>query len=89
MNKNELVASIAERTGVKKAQVKTVLDMVGVIAAEQVSVAGGFKLPGIGGFESYDRSARLARNPRTGEQIVVPAKRSVKFRMASAIKDSA
>lgn len=61
MNKNELVASIAERTGVKKAQVKTVLDMVGVIAAEQVSVAGGFKLPGIGGFESYDKISKAGQ----------------------------
>ena len=47
-----------------------------------------FTLPGVGKLVLVNRQARLGRNPATGEQIQIPAKRVVKFRVAKAAKDA-
>ena len=47
-----------------------------------------FTLPGLGKLVLINRKARLGRNPATGEQIQIPAKRVVKFRVAKAAKDA-
>ena len=47
-----------------------------------------FTLPGLGKLVLVNRAARLGRNPATGEQIQIPAKRVVKFRVAKAAKDA-
>ena len=47
-----------------------------------------FTIPGLGKLVLVDRKARLGRNPATGEQINIPAKRVVKFRIAKAAKDA-
>ena len=48
----------------------------------------GFTIPGIGKLVLVHRAARMGRNPATGEQIHIPAKKVVKFRIAKACKDS-
>ena len=55
---------------------------------KQVSVKGLFVLPGLGRLVRVDRKARIGRNPATGEQINIPAKKVVKFRVAKAAKDA-
>jgi DNA-binding protein HU-beta len=55
--------------------------------AYQQAVAG-FTIPGIGKLAVVQRSARSGRNPATGETIQIPAKKSVKFRVAKAAKDA-
>ena len=47
-----------------------------------------FTLPGIGKLVLKNRAARIGRNPKTGEQIQIKAKRVVKFRVAKAAKDA-
>ena len=47
-----------------------------------------FIVPGIGRLVRSDRKARIGRNPATGEQIKIPAKKVVKFRVAKAAKDA-
>jgi DNA-binding protein HU-beta len=49
----------------------------------------GFTLPGIGKLVVVKRKARMGRNPATGEQIKIPAKTVVRFRIAKACKDAA
>ena len=51
--------------------------------------AVGFTLPGIGKLVVVDRKARMGRNPWTGEPIMIPAKKALKFRLAKAAKDLA
>ena len=53
-----------------------------VVAGEPV------KIPGFGQFKVRDRAARMARNPATGEQVKVPAKRVFKFLPAKALKEA-
>lgn len=56
----------------------------------QNAVVGGeaVKIPGFGQFKVRDRAARMARNPATGEQVKVPAKRVFKFLAAKALKEA-
>jgi DNA-binding protein HU-beta len=87
MTKAELVAQIAERTGVSKSDVeKTMKGFEEVV--QQVVSKGGDKLtiPGFLSFEQVDRSARTGRNPQTGETIQVPASKAVKVTAGAALK---
>jgi len=58
------------------------------LAYQQVKKNGEFVVPGIGKLVKVDRKARMGRNPATGEQIQIPAKTVVKFRVAKAAKDA-
>ena len=58
------------------------------MAVKQTKKSGVFVLPGIGRLVRSDRKARIGRNPATGEQIKIPAKKVVKFRVAKAAKDA-
>jgi DNA-binding protein HU-beta len=87
MTKTELVAAVAERTEVSKADVDRVLtgfqDIVSQVVAkgeEKVSI------PGFLSFEQTMRSARTGRNPQTGEPIQVPASKAVKVSAGSKLK---
>ena len=68
---------------------KTATEILELIAALAYQNAKDtFTLPGIGKLVLVDRKARVGRNPATGEQIQIPAKRVVKFRVAKAAKDA-
>ena len=62
----------------------------GVFEDIQAAVVTGepVKIPGFGQFKVRDRAARMARNPATGEQVKVPAKRVFKFLAAKALKEA-
>jgi DNA-binding protein HU-beta len=62
----------------------------GIFEDIQNAVVGGepVKIPGFGQFKVRDRAARMARNPATGEQVKVPAKRVFKFLAAKALKEA-
>lgn len=88
MNKSELVAYIAEETGVSKTQVNQVLgSLVGAII-EDVKNGNSLALPGLGTFNLTERSARKGRNPRTGEEMDIPASKTMKFKPGKAVKDA-
>ena len=78
--KSELVGTVAERTGLSKADVGRVLDEA--LAEIRRSVDGGetVALRGFGTFRISERSARKGRNPRTGEEIEIAASRSLAFK---------
>jgi DNA-binding protein HU-beta len=84
--KSQVIDAIAEKTGVEKKSVETILDCLSQLAYEHAK--DEFVLPGIGKLVVVDRKARVARNPQTGAQVQVPAKRVLKFRVAKVAKDA-
>lgn len=86
MTKTETVRELSERSGVDRKQVNTVLEELAKLSYEQAR--DGFTIPGLGKLVLVDRKARMGRNPATGEQIQIPAKRVLKFRIAKQAKDA-
>ena len=88
MNKTELVAAVAEKTGLSKknsdAAVAAVVDAIteALVNGEKV------QLVGFGSFEVKNRSARTGRNPHTKEEIEIPASRVPVFKAGKALKDT-
>ena len=88
MNKTELIAAVAEKTGLSK---KAAGDAV---AATFDEIAGALKkgdkvqLIGFGTFEVRKRAARLARNPQTGAEIKIKASKAPAFKAGKALKDA-
>lgn len=88
MNKKELIEAIAAKTGESKRLVNDVLDTTldtiekAVKKGERVSIAG------FGTFERRARSARTARNPRTGEEIKVAARKVPAFKPGATFKSN-
>ncbi|OYX35139.1 MAG: DNA-binding protein [Caulobacterales bacterium 32-69-10] len=86
MTKAELVAAIAEKSGLNRTQAKDALEaFVGTVTQ---SVKGGkeVRIVGFGSFVPVERPAGLARNPRTGAQVSREASRTVRFRPGEALK---
>ncbi|MDP3900180.1 MAG: HU family DNA-binding protein [bacterium] len=88
MTKGQLFQSLAESTGMSKKEVGNFLDQLTSLAYKEVKSSGEFVLPGMGKLVKVDRKARMGRNPATGEEIKIPAKTVVKFRVAKAAKDA-
>ena len=86
MNKGDLIKKLAEDTGMSMAQVDRFVDTF--IDTVQTAVAAGDKvtLPGFGAWSRTQRSARTARNPRTGDLVQVPASMGVKFSAGAKFK---
>jgi DNA-binding protein HU-beta len=85
MNKQDLVRSTLERLEISRKDAVEFVD--GLFNDIQAAVVSGdaVKIPGFGQFKVRDRAARMARNPATGEQVKVPAKRVFKFLPAEAV----
>ena len=87
MNKSELIAVTAENTGLTKKDAERVLNA----ALDAITAAMGahekVQLSGFGTFEIKEREARLGRNPRTKEEIEIPATRVPQFKASKALRD--
>ena len=88
MTQTDIVNQLAEKSGLKKAQVKEFFNALSALAASEVKKNGEFQLPGFGKVVKATRKAREGRNPATGDVIKIPAKTTVKFRIGKAMKDS-
>jgi DNA-binding protein HU-beta len=88
MNKVDLVRSAVDRLEIARKDAVALID--GLFEDIQAAVVAGepVKIPGFGQFKVRDRAARMARNPATGEQVKVPAKRVFKFLPAKALKEA-
>lgn len=86
LTKSQVAAEIAGQSGLSKKQAAEILELIATLAYKNAK--NTFTLPGIGKLVLVNRKARLGRNPATGEQIQIPAKRVVKFRVAKACKDA-
>lgn len=86
MTQTQIQTELAQMTGLQKAQVKSVLDELANLAYREAQ--NSFTIPGLGKLVMVDRAARVGRNPQTGEEIQIPAKRVLKFRISKACKDA-
>ena len=88
MNKTELIAKVAELTGsAKKDAEKAVCATLDAISGA-LSEGDKVQLVGFGTFEVKERAARTGRNPRTKEEIEIPASKLPVFKAGKALKDS-
>uniref|UniRef100_UPI003FEE8235 HU family DNA-binding protein n=1 Tax=Candidatus Limivicinus sp. TaxID=3030905 RepID=UPI003FEE8235 len=87
MNKAELVAAVAEKTALSKKDSEKAVNAA--FEAITAALVGGDKvqLVGFGAFEVKERNARVGRNPKTKEEIQLPASRVPVFKAGKALKD--
>ena len=88
MNKNDLVAAVAQATGTSKADAAKAVDGVFDAIAGALKSGDGVRLVGFGSFSVANRAARQGRNPRTGETIQIAASKQPKFKAGKALKDA-
>lgn len=88
MNKSELVAAVAEKSGVSRSDAEQVLSVLTAVIVDAASGNDKVALPGFGTFAVTERAARQGRNPATGETMSIPASRSLSFKQASAVKQA-
>ena len=88
MTQTAIVSTLADKTGLKKSEVKSVFDALTDLATTEVKKNGEFTVPGFGKLKKTNRKAREGRNPATGAIIKIPAKTTVKFSVGKDMKDS-
>lgn len=88
MNKTDLIYSIAKRCDIPRKHSRKVVDII--IDHISTSLADGHQvqLLGFGNFETRERAQRKGRNPKTGEEIIIPATRYAVFSPCSELKDA-
>lgn len=88
MNRNDLVATIADDTGLSKKDAAKAVDGVFDAITNALKSGDEVRLIGFGTFSVSDRAASEGRNPRTGETIQIAASRVPKFKAGKGLKDS-
>lgn len=86
MNRTELVAAVAERAGLTKTQADAALGAFQEVLIDSLSKGEAVKVTGLMSVERVERAARTGRNPRTGEEIQIPAGFGVKLTAGSTLK---
>lgn len=88
MNKNDLVAVVADRAGISKTDSAKTVDAVFDSITDILKDGGDVRLVGFGTFSVSNRAASEGRNPRTGEKIMIPASKQPKFKAGKVLKDA-
>ena len=86
LTKSQVQAALADKLGITKKQVSQFFEELAKLAYKEAKNA--FVLPGIGKIVLVQRKERMGRNPATGAQILIKAKKVVRFRVAKAAKDA-
>ena len=88
MNKTELRDAVALKADVSKAKASEFIDGLIEIITEQLKKDKTVEITGFGKFAVAERSARKGRNPQTGEEITIAAKKAPKFKPGKQLKDA-
>lgn len=88
MTKSELVAKVAETSGLKKAQAERCVDAAIESIAEALTKGERVAIQGLGVFNVKERKAKKGRNPQTGKEIVIPARKVVVFTASKHLKEN-
>ena len=88
MNKSELIAAIATKTGETKKDAEATLNAFVNVVSETLAKGDKVQLVGFGSFEVRKRAARKGRNPQTKEEIKIPASKAPVFKAGKALKDA-
>ena len=87
MNKAELVAAIAAKTGESKKSAEALVNAFTEVVSDALKGGDKVQLVGFGSFEVRKRAARKGRNPQTKEEIKIPASKAPVFKAGKALKD--
>jgi DNA-binding protein HU-beta len=87
MTKAELIGFIANEAGISKATGALALDAYVAAVTKELKKSGKLGIVGFGTFSVVKRKARLGRNPQTGKEIKIPAKKVVKFKAGKGLAD--
>ena len=88
MNKNDLVALVADAAGLSKIDATKAVDAVFDGIIQSLKKGEEVRLVGFGTFDVSERAASEGRNPRTGEKINIPASKQPKFKAGKTLKDA-
>ncbi|WIF87904.1 HU family DNA-binding protein [Acholeplasma laidlawii] len=88
MNKTELVALVADKAEVTQVIAEKVVNSFVDVVTETLSKEEKVVVTGFGTFEVRNRVARRGKNPRTGEEIIVPAQKTPAFKAGKLLKDA-
>ena len=89
MNKTELIEAIATRSKTTKAQTTAMLNELLEVIQQTIASGNDVQLVGFGTFSVTERAGREGRNPATGVNMTIPAKKVVKFKPGKALSDAA
>lgn len=88
MNKTELIAATAEKANLSKKDTEAAVNAVIDVITEALKKGDKVQLVGFGSFETRERAARVGRNPKTKEEIKIPASKVPAFKPGKALKDA-
>lgn len=88
MNKNDLVAQVADKASLTKAQAGAAVDALFATITSALKDGEEVRIVGFGNFVVTERAASEGRNPQTGATIEIPASKQPKFRVGKALKDA-
>ena len=88
MNKAELIAAVAENTGLSKKDSEKAVNATFDAITAALEAGEKVSLVGFGAFDVKERAARMGRNPRTKEEVEIPASRVPQFKAGKALKDA-
>lgn len=87
MRKSDLVEYVAGETCIAKKDVGELVDLVFEAISNAINEGGNLTIANFGTFSVKTLKARVGRNPRTGEEVNIPEKTTVKFKPAAALKE--
>ena len=88
MNKGDLIDAVASSSSITKTQAAIIVSNVLEVITQSLTDGNNVTLVGFGTFKVAKRKARTGRNPRTGAEIKIPAKKSVSFVAGKGLKDT-
>lgn len=88
MNKSQLISDVAEKTGFSKKDSEKAINAIFDAISASLEAGDKVQLVGFGVFDVKERAARMGRNPKTKEEIEIPATRIPSFKAGKALKDA-
>jgi DNA-binding protein HU-beta len=88
MNKRDLVDAVAAKVGRPRAEVASTVDAVFELISTELARGEKVAISGFGNFDARQVAERMARNPRTGESVLVPARTAARFKASRNLKDT-
>lgn len=88
MNKADLIGALVEKTGLTKKDTDKVLTAFVETITEELQKGEKISLVGFGTFEVRERAERMGRNPKTMEELIIPASKAPAFKAGKALKDA-
>lgn len=87
MVKSELIKAVSARTGLTQTDSESAINGVIAEMAEALFAGQKVELRGLGSFSVSDKAERMGRNPKTGEDAIIPARKAVKFTCSTVLKN--